>query len=443
MSQYAIEVDNITKSFKINYDRGHHLKDLFVRHEKSRSEIHQVLKGISFKVPVGQSLGLVGVNGCGKSTTLKMLTRILEPDSGSIKINGRVSSLLELGAGFHPDMSGRENIYINASIFGLKRAEIDKRLQDIIDFSELGEFIDNPVRTYSSGMYMRLAFSVAINVDADILLMDEVLAVGDLNFQRKCLRKLNNIKKGGATIVLVSHDTATIADFCDRAIWIKDGLAEADGPAEEVAQAYMDYMDSLNPEEEEERSYAKLFQDQKVPDAPEEIDPSRYNPPKTMDPNQNHFGLGDVLITKVRLLRTPVSEKGNPAYVPQESLHFAPGDGMRVEYDYVRVNRKNTEYAFGVGFNAMDSSVIMGHNTKEEGTTIADIGDKGTIAFNIHSLPLAKGEYMLNVSVIDDVYTPVDFYRCYLTFIVEDPADHGIGTTWVNREWYLNGEPIK
>ena len=221
--EYAIEVKNITKSFKVYLDRSNNLKDFAIHSSRRKFENREVLKGISFKVKKGEAIGLVGRNGCGKSTTLKLLTRIMYPDTGEIKINGRVSSLIELGAGFHPDMSGRENIYINASIFGLSRKEIDKRVKKIIAFSELEDYIDNPVRTYSSGMYMRLAFSVAINVDADVLLIDEILAVGDANFQSKCFQKLRDIKESGTTIVIVSHALGQIESICERSIWIEDG----------------------------------------------------------------------------------------------------------------------------------------------------------------------------------------------------------------------------
>ena len=173
--------------------------------KRNRYENRQVLNGISFEVKKGEAVGLIGHNGCGKSTTLKLLTKIIYPTSGTVEMRGRVSSLIELGAGFHPDMSGRENIYTNAAIFGLSKREIEERLDTIIEFSELQAFIDNPVRTYSSGMYMRLAFAVAINVNADILLIDEILAVGDANFQAKCFDKLKEIKERGTTIIIVSH----------------------------------------------------------------------------------------------------------------------------------------------------------------------------------------------------------------------------------------------
>ena len=215
-NETAIEVNNITKNFKVYLDKGAQLKERLLFRKRNKYELRQVLKGISFTVKKGEAVGLIGHNGCGKSTTLKLLTRIMYPDSGSITMNGRVSSLIELGAGFHPDMSGRENIYTNAAIFGLTKKEIDARLNDIVEFSELEEFIDNPVRTYSSGMYMRLAFSVAINVDADILLIDEILAVGDANFQAKCFNKLKEIKANGTTIVIVSHSLGQIEQICDR-----------------------------------------------------------------------------------------------------------------------------------------------------------------------------------------------------------------------------------
>lgn len=243
----VIDVRNVKKSFKVYFDKSATLKEKFLFLKRNRHEVRTVLDGISFSVKKGESIGLVGRNGCGKSTTLKLLTRIMYPDSGTISVKGRVSALIELGAGFHPDMSGRENIYINAAIFGLSRKEIDSRLDSIIEFSELGQYIDNPVRTYSSGMYMRLAFSVAINVDADVLFVDEILAVGDIAFQEKCFRKLQEIKEAGTTIVIVSHSLGQIEAICDRSIWINEGKIVADGNPKEVHSRYMEYMNSPHP----------------------------------------------------------------------------------------------------------------------------------------------------------------------------------------------------
>ena len=182
----VIKVSDVWKSFRIYHDKGSTLKERILFRGRNHYEERWVLKGVNLSVEQGESVGLLGENGSGKSTLLKLLTRIIYPNKGTIDIRGKVSSLLELGAGFHPDMTGRENIYMNASIFGLTKEDIDRKLDDIITFSELSPFIDTPVRTYSSGMYMRLAFSVAINVNADILLIDEILAVGDVNFQKKC-----------------------------------------------------------------------------------------------------------------------------------------------------------------------------------------------------------------------------------------------------------------
>ncbi|MDE6601696.1 MAG: ATP-binding cassette domain-containing protein [Lachnospiraceae bacterium] len=240
--EIAIQVKNVSKSFRMYFDKGHLLKEKVLFRNRNHFEMHEILNDVSFDIYKGESVGLIGKNGCGKSTALKLLTKIIYPDSGSIEVKGRVSSLLELGAGFHPDLSGRDNIYINASIFGLKRQEIDARIDEIIAFSELGEYINNPVRTYSSGMYMRLAFSVAINVEADILLVDEILAVGDAMFQTKCLNKIEEIKKNGTTIVLVSHSMDQIKMVCDRCIWINNKKISAIGDTADVVKKYLAYM---------------------------------------------------------------------------------------------------------------------------------------------------------------------------------------------------------
>ena len=236
----AIVVDNVYKKFKWVHDKPLTLKERLI-FWKNKSDItyNEVLKGISINIKKGESVALIGVNGSGKSTLLKLMTKIMYPTSGSIKTYGRLTSLLELGAGFHQDFTGRENIYFNASIFGLTAAEIDKRIDDIIEFSELGNCIDTPVRTYSSGMYMRLAFSVAINVDADILLIDEILAVGDQHFQDKCFEKLEELKKSGKTIVIVSHSLPSVKKLCDRAIWLYNGEIRLDGDTKKVVDEYL------------------------------------------------------------------------------------------------------------------------------------------------------------------------------------------------------------
>ena len=235
----AIQVIDVTKTFKIYYDKASTLKEKLMFWKRNESEVFTALKDINITIKRGETVGLVGVNGSGKSTLLKLMTKIIYPNKGKIVTYGKLTSLLELGAGFHQDFTGRENIYFNAAIFGLTKQEIDKRLDTIIEFSELGEFIDNPVRTYSSGMYMRLAFSIAINVDADILLIDEILAVGDQHFQEKCFTKLHELKERDKTIVIVSHSLDQIEDLCTRAIWINHGSVQMDDTPEKVIPEYL------------------------------------------------------------------------------------------------------------------------------------------------------------------------------------------------------------
>ena len=237
--QNAIVVSHVTKNFRLFYDKPSTLKERLVFWNKKKAETRTVLKDINLNIEKGETVALIGVNGSGKSTLLKLMTKIIYPTKGKITTHGKVTSLLELGAGFHPDFTGRENIYFNASIFGLTRAEIENRIQDIIEFSELGDFIDSPVRTYSSGMYMRLAFSVAINVDAEILLIDEILAVGDQHFQDKCFEKLEELKNSDKTIVIVSHSLGSIKKLCNRAIWIYNGEIRMDGKTNEVIDEYL------------------------------------------------------------------------------------------------------------------------------------------------------------------------------------------------------------
>lgn len=239
MSERAIEVENVTKKFKLFYDKPSTLKERLVFWNKKKADEKIILDDISLSINKGETVALIGVNGSGKSTLLKMMTKIIYPSKGEIKTNGKITSLLELGAGFHPDFTGRENIYFNASIFGLTKKEINNRLEDIINFSELGELIDSPVRTYSSGQYMRLAFSVAINVDAEILLIDEILAVGDKHFQDKCFEKLQELKESEKTIVIVSHSLDSLKQLCNRGIWINEGEIKLDDKIDKVIEEYI------------------------------------------------------------------------------------------------------------------------------------------------------------------------------------------------------------
>ena len=238
----VIEVNHVYNQFS-THQRANNLKDYIVyRGARKKERKHEVLNDINFSVKRGESIGIIGKNGSGKSTMLKLLTKILYPDKGTIETKGKIACLIELGAGFHPDMTGRENVYINASIFGVPKSVVDARMDDILKFADIGDYVDERIRNYSSGMYLRLAFSVAINVDADILLIDEILGVGDIGFQNKCLNKLEEFKKKGGTIVLVTHSIDQAKQMCDRVIWINNGIIRDDGPADIVGKEYYDYM---------------------------------------------------------------------------------------------------------------------------------------------------------------------------------------------------------
>ena len=234
-----IIVNNVSKIFYVFMDKANSLKEKMLFWKRNKRETREVLKDVSLTIKNGEAVALIGVNGSGKSTLLKLMTKIIYPTKGEIVTNGKLTSLLELGAGFHPDFSGRENIYFNASIFGLTKKQIDARLEEIIEFSELRDFIDNPVRTYSSGMFMRLAFAVAINVDADILLVDEILSVGDQHFQEKCLNKMKELKAQGKTMVFVTHSLGSARELCDRAVWLNKGRIQLDGDVNEVIDEYL------------------------------------------------------------------------------------------------------------------------------------------------------------------------------------------------------------
>lgn len=379
----VIDVRNVVKHFKVYEDKGTSLKEKVIFSNRRRYEKREVLKGISFQVKKGETIGLIGRNGCGKSTMLKMLTRILYPDGGSVKLDGRVSALIELGAGFHPDMTGRENIYINASIFGLTKKETDERLQTIIDFSELGDYIDNPVRTYSSGMYMRLAFSVAINVNADILLIDEILAVGDTTFQLKCFDKLRELKAKGITIIIVSHALEQIDRLCDRVLWIYEGNIRMDGAPQEVMPVYLG----------------------KVKSALEEGCDM-----------QARTGTGDVRFTSVRLL----NENG------EEPDAFATDKPMTVVMDYA-VKRPAGEAVFTVDLYRADGIRCYCTSTQLDGEAPVELRHGGTVAMRIERNVLLAGVYTLDVRISGLDGTTHDSYRYAKRFAVySDRLEEGI-----------------
>jgi ABC-2 type transport system ATP-binding protein len=238
VSDIAIRVEHVSKKFRLYKERNQSLKSAIMRGRTSVHEDFWALKDVNVDIQSGQTVGLIGDNGSGKSTLLKCMAKILYPDGGSITMNGRVAALLEVGSGFHPELSGRDNVYLNGSILGMARAEIEAKFDEIVDFSGVREFIDQPVKNYSSGMYVRLGFSVAIHVDPDILLVDEVLAVGDESFQAKCANKFREMRASGKTVVIVSHSLETLAKMCDTLVWLRHGDIEKSGKPVEVIAAY-------------------------------------------------------------------------------------------------------------------------------------------------------------------------------------------------------------
>jgi ABC-type polysaccharide/polyol phosphate transport system ATPase subunit len=234
----AVSVENVSKRFRLYHERNNSLKTAVMRGRKSVHEDFWALKDVSFEVARGQTFGLIGQNGSGKSTLLKCLAKILYPEQGSIVANGKQASLLEVGSGFHPELSGRENIFLNGSILGMSRKEINRKFDEIVSFSGVGDFIDQPVKNYSSGMYVRLGFSVAVSVTPDILVVDEVLSVGDATFRKRCQRKFNEMKQEGRTIILVSHSMGQVESMCDQVAWLDKGALRQIGDAETVIAAY-------------------------------------------------------------------------------------------------------------------------------------------------------------------------------------------------------------
>lgn len=386
----VIKVKNVYKSFKIYYDKGSSLKEKLLFRNRNRHEVHEVLKGVSVSIKKGEVVGLIGENGSGKSTLLKLMTRIIYPDKGEIEIKGKISSLLELGAGFHPDMTGRENIYTNASIFGLTKKEIDERLEKIIEFSELGEFINNPVRTYSSGMYMRLAFSVAINVDADILLVDEILAVGDASFQAKCFKKMQEIKNEGKTIVIVSHDLASIERLCDKAVWIENGLKKIESRPHDAIAEYLDKI--MNKEIKKKENVVKPIIEVHEEKKEESI----------KENDKNRTGNKDIEIKKVILFEKSTKK---------EKYSFKSDDGVIIRIEYTRNNDNISESAVGFGIFTKDGVNCYGTNTFVDNREKIKVSQNGIIEIVIDKIQLLEGEYVLDIAFHDEYGKPYDYIR--------------------------------
>lgn len=435
----VVRASGIKKSFRVFTDKSQTLKERLIYWKRGKYTIHPVLKGIDLEIRKGETVALIGQNGSGKSTFLKLLTGIMYPDAGTISITGKVSSLLELGAGFHPDFSGRENIYNNASIFGLSKKQIDQRYDRIVAFSELEEYIDNPVRTYSSGMYMRLAFSVAINVNAEILLIDEILAVGDANFQKKCLDMIRHLKRQGVTIVLVTHDMGAVERICDRAVWLVDGFIRKQGKPREIIGDYLMNMDEkadviARKEKDREKAVSAAADEEAETKTPSEINPVENTPSENtelkIEPQadvlegvksglleynengeKNRWGNGDVLISRVDLLDSE----------DKLTSMILSGTRLTICIHYEVMNAIET-LAFGVAVKNTTGDFCIATNSDLRHIKLGSpvVGEKGCVNIRIEHFDLAKGTYTIDVAAHSLEGLPYDYQLDKYSFMVSN-----------------------
>jgi len=388
----AIEATNVSKTYFVRRERRRTLKEQLLRQYAPKTRV-DALHDVSFTVEPGGTYGIVGANGSGKSTLLKLIAGTSQPTTGTVTVNGRVSALLELGAGFHPDFTGRENVYLNASILGLSRKETDRILPSIVDFAELGDFFDGTVKTYSSGMYMRLAFSVAAHVDPDILLIDEILAVGDEYFQRKCYAKLNEFRARGKTICFVSHDLGAVAKLCQRAMLLDQGHVKAEGDIRRVLDAYHELV-----EQREEHAL------------------------ESAAPTGDRWGSGEVTIDAVTL------HGGLDAHILRSGEPFE----IRLAY---QVHQEVPGAIFGLTIYRDDGLSVYGTNTDIDGTPIPVHVGEGGVSFRGESLPLLPGRYELDVAVIAPTTEHVyDYHSKRFAFRVSGTVRE-MGTARIEHRW--------
>lgn len=358
MSNLALEVDHLTKTFRLHHEKANSLKQLVAGKGRSRFDELTALSDVTFEVREGEVFGVIGQNGSGKSTLLKCMAGILQPTSGSVRVHRRMSALLELGAGFHPELSGRDNVFLNAAILGMSRKDIAARFDDIVEFSGLHSFIDSPVKTYSSGMYVRLAFAVAINVDPMLLIIDEILAVGDVTFQQRCLEKFVDFRNEGRTIVLVTHAMNTVKDMCDRAIWLTKGKVTGEGDPADLVDSYTESM---------------LGENTRAADG------------------SIRRGSGEVRITNVELL---VGPERRPA------KRFRTGDTIvfRLTYEAERPVQKPV-VTFSI--NSLGGAKVTCPSTRDVGLIPEAFTGTGTIEIQIVDIALLPGTYDLNTAITD------------------------------------------
>jgi ABC-type polysaccharide/polyol phosphate transport system ATPase subunit len=417
----AIELVNVSKIYRRFSGRQFAtLKSALLQRSILRelrpSETFPALSGVSFGVPRGAAFGVIGRNGSGKSTALKLVAGITKPTSGTVRVSGRISALIELGAGFHPEISGRENVYINGIMLGLTKRQVHDRFEDIVDFAELREFIDAPVKTYSSGMYMRLGFAVAIHVDPDVLLVDEVLAVGDEGFTHKCLDKFAELRRRGKTILLVTHSLGLVERFCDTAVWLDAGRLRANGDPRRVVDAYL-----MDVEHNEEQllatTTARAVEATSVTEKPVHAEESVAEPTAAADSDQpmdmfrateGRWGSREVEITDVAFLGHDL----------QPSFVFHSGEPMSIRL-HIRAERPVTDFVFGVGLFNADGVCCYGTNTYAEDMDPARLSGDVDVTFEIEALDLVEGTYKVDVAVHKRDGVPYDYHRLLYTFRVK------------------------
>jgi homopolymeric O-antigen transport system ATP-binding protein len=411
----VVEVEGVSKRFRRQTVQPFTtVKTAFVdfvlhRRRPEREATYQALKDISLTVRQGEVLGLIGRNGSGKSTLLKLLAGIYRPDSGKIAVHGRIGALLELGAGFHPEFSGRENIFINGIVLGLSKRDIRQRFDAIVRFAELEEFIDEPVKTYSSGMSTRLGFSVAVHADPDILFIDEVLAVGDEAFRQRCFDKIDDFRRRGKTIILVSHDLAAVQRWCDEALWLEDGRLRERGMPRRVVDLYRQSIAA----EETERSVAEHHR----------LEEEMQQPAAAETPHR--WGGREVEIVSVRMLQT----SGRECYVYQS------GEPTSIVMHY-RVHRPVPKPVFGIAILRGDGVLCYGTNTEIDGLSLPHLGDEGDVEVLLKRLDLMTGTYVLDVAAHAADGYPYDYHHGLYSFAVKSELQDS-GVSRIPHSWVI------
>ena len=405
-----IVVEGVSKRFRLQTDRAHSVKELVTRRDRSSDVDHfWALKDVSLEVPEGSMYALIGHNGCGKSTLLRCIAGIYRPTEGQVKVDGRISTLLELGAGFHPDLTGRENVYMNATILGMGKKQIDGVFDEIVEFAGVQDFIDSPVKIYSSGMYVRLGFSVAVHVDPEILIIDEVIAVGDQEFQNRCFDHLYSLRRRGVTIIVVTHGMGTVETMCDGAAWLDHGVLQMTGKAQEVAAAYVR---RVNEHEEEVHAERR-----------EAAEAGGY-----VQDSESWFG-DDIEILDVRF--------GASADGGSEVAATGAPFTIRISY---RAHRPIDDPVFGYMIHSENEMPVSGTNTKIAGYATGTLTGDGVVEFRVDRLPLLPGNYDVTVA-INDKYVQHVYDRRYrgAPLIVrrgEGPV--GAGLTEIAGTWHLH-----